>query len=314
MRERQIAGRPNILLAVLAGAGLLLAGCNASVANPGGAPAAPAADGKAALAGALTGLAVGDYTFKREGGHPIEGIVHLPESAQVAYAGNRAAGAGAATFLQVGAAHYLKYDLWGPGAATMRAHIDEAIATSKDKKDVAEAKLLKKWAGVLTGEQWARFDPARLHLPMAPTLPTAQASDITGASALAAAVVTAQRAGDIITGTLDATRVDPALSLFNTGDPVDELFGPKGRALPFTATLDAQGRLSNLTVDVPDVAQTASMKADNPTPDPSAEPFLRGFQLIIKIADYGTAQPPAAPPGAQDLPAEIYAHITDVND
>jgi hypothetical protein len=78
--------------------------------------------------------------------------------------------------------------------------------------------------GLLDGEKWVRADEKKIKaaadeddqsgLEQVPVAPTAAAPDVTGATALVGAVTSAEQSGTTVTGTLDATEVDPA-----AGDP-----------------------------------------------------------------------------------------------
>jgi hypothetical protein len=282
------------ILALIAGAGLLITGC----AAPGDGPGAPASfsspdDGHSALTASVTALAAGNYRFSRSGRHTVDGTVALPGGAALTVRNTPRDGFPAAAVITVGDEHFMKWDLFDGASKESQAKWDATIAAGKDADEVRQARLFRTWLPVLSGRVWAPYDPAVITTVPVPTLPTTQKPDVTGLSDLLQGVTSARRTGDTISGLLDATKVPEGQGLFGA-EPVADLLGPDASAMPYTATLDAQGRLTNMTVEVPEVALSPSAAAD-PSPEPGAAPMFPGFKLIIKIADYGTATVPAKP-------------------
>jgi hypothetical protein len=276
-------------------------------ADPGAAPAT--GDGGPALAGSLAGIRAGDYTFTRSGGRAGNGAVHLPDGSMISLTGGPAV-------LRTGSACYLKYVIHGDQHDTY-AKLWEKY-TGKDKKQRAELRTAKAVLATLDGEHWVRADEKRLRaaaaeddqsgLEVLPAAPTTAAPDASGAVALVGAVVSARRSGPDITGTLDATKIDPELGLL-TNDPY-YVYGPRANAMPFRATLDDQGRLTTITVDLPGALQAAASAApdrlpsDAPT-DPAEAP------LVITLSKYGETPVPAAPAGAPALDPAAYEMLTN---
>ncbi len=268
----------------------------------------PAADGRATLSDALSGLAAGNYTFARTGNGASQGTVHLPDG----FSAEQPSGP---SVLVAGDVYHLRYRIYGSQHEAYGEIFDEYAAkgTAADKADVRKAKDVMR---ILDGTHWVRADRKRLAtaaeaddqsgMENLPTAPTAAAPDITGATALVAAATTATVDGSTVTGTLDATKVDPQLRLF-ANDPY-YFYGPKASALPYRATLDTAGRLTGITVDIPGIleapasAEPGQIPSDAPTASPAET-------LTITITAYGTTPVPTAPTGATDLDPSAYDQL-----
>lgn len=281
---------------------LLAAGCAAGAAPAGSAAGSPAAH--ADLAEAVAALGAGNYTYARtDSDSPDRALgarVHLPGSALVE--------AGDTRYLLAGGKHHLRHSLWGDQAAAVRAKTDATLADPDAPREEREpARFYRDNWAILAGETWTVVDPARLTGLGLPTLPTTAQPDVTGVGALAGAAVTATRAGDTITGTLDGTAVPGGGTLLRA-HPVDYFFGPQAKALPFTATLDAQGRLTRFVV------QTPEPSAHSEAPDPGAAPEPMARTITITVSAYGTTPEQPAPAGARPLPAHLYEFLNSIND
>lgn len=284
------------MLAVALAVALGAAGC----ATPGATPATePSGDAREALRTSVAALKTGDYSFSRTGAYLLQdlrrGDVHLPDGVLLEQE-QRAT-------MRVGDTVYLRYLLHG--SAEMRDQYLQLYkqhgATAAQLKDIEEVYAL------LDGKRWVRADAKRLAAAaaideqsgldyMAP-LPKTGEHDIPGVGGLVTAVTTAVRAGDTITGTLDATKVDPDLSLLFS-DPT-HLYGPAAKAMSYQAVLDGQGRLTAFTVTMP--GQLASEPAGGHEPEPP---------LVIKISGYGETSAPTAPTDAPALPASAYEMLS----
>lgn len=268
---------------------------------------APAAtdDAVQVLQNSLSGLADGDYTFTRTGADQVadirRGAIHLPDSVLIEHSD---------TFqvLRSGSGFYLRYLIFGNREMYdgYRDYINEN-GTEAQKK--AAAKVFEQ----LDGTRWVRADEAKLkaaagdsslsHLDAMAELPTTGQPDATGAGSLVAAVSTAERSGDVITGTLDATRKDPGLELL-ISDPT-YLYGVGAKTMRFRATLDDQGRLTEFVVTMPG-QQMASQPPDPIQPEPP---------LVLRISDYGRTgiqAPPAQIDG--EVAADTYETLANDND
>jgi hypothetical protein len=97
------------------------------------------------------------------------------------------------------------------------------------------------------GNNWVHFDPAKV--PSLGRMGLAAANDPTGLTVLQKAVVTAVRSAGKVTGTFDATRVGDALGGIYPADV--PTMGDKAKAVPFEETLDANGHIVSIRIDVP---------------------------------------------------------------
>jgi len=124
-----------------------------------------------------------------------------------------------------------------------------------------------------SAEHWKQIDLNRVSPRTPVALLTLADPDLTGATALLGGIQTATRNGPTIAGTLDPTKVQSPITAFEPAQPQATTL------VTFTATLDDQGRLARLVIDLPD------------TPD-----LKRPVgQLTLNVANYGTATPQAAP-------------------
>lgn len=255
--------------------------------------AAGTGDATRALRDSVAALRDGNYTFTRSGAGLVadiqQGTVALPGGVSIRHTGTWAVTrAGADTHLQ-----YLLH---------VQPELREQYrAYWRENAPAAEARKVEKIYEQLDGENWVRADEKKLTgaaaveeqsgLDSMAALPTPQQPDATGAGTLVGLVTSASRDGDVFTGTLDATGSDPLLrQLFN--DPA-YLYGPAARAMPYRATVDAQGRLTELTVTMPGEITSQPAEPVEPTPP-----------LVIRISGYGVTEPPA-------VPAEIDGELTD---
>ncbi|MGW0505284.1 hypothetical protein [Micromonospora sp. NPDC003241] len=112
--------------------------------------------------------------------------------------------------------------------------------------------------------------------------------DPAGSAALTQAVTEVQRTGDgNFTGTIDASKAAEAGSL---DQGVITALGPEANAVPFTATTDAQGRLTELVLRMPPTGAAA------------------GQEIKMTYSDYGNATAAQKPPADQvvEAPPELY--------
>ena len=288
---------PVVLIATVLG----LAGCANAATTPG---FDDSAEARQVLERSLSGLQAGNYTFIRSDG--VQGSVDLPGGSQIVQPD-------APSVLRSGSALYLRYRLHGSQYDTW-AKIYDGPATGANAEEVAKAKQVM---AVLDGRHWVRADEKRLRaaaadddqsgLDVMPPVPTADRPDVTGATDLVAAVVSARRSGDTVTGTLDATAVDPERNVLGN-DPY-YVHGPRAKEMPYRAMLDADGRLSELTVDVPgELAAPASQPPAGIAPD---APAGAGRRVVISISEYGRTAELNVPAGATDLDPVAYEMLTN---
>ncbi len=277
-RRRVLAGSgaAAAVLAVVAGIAVLGPGPHDGTAGSG--------DVTAQLRQSVEALQDGDYTFTRTGAYfrtdVARGAVHLPDGYLIDHAEG-------SSIMRAGGAVYLHY---AGGGKEQLAQIKAATLPQIPAKD--RPKVEKAFTALL-GDGWIRTDEKRLtetaavgeqsSLDYITQFPSVAKPDVTGAAVLINAVNSAERDGDVITGTLNGTQVDENLGLLG---PVD---GPDGTTMSYRAVLDDQGRLTELTVRP---ATPASAPAGPSEPDPS---------LVIKISDYGRTTAPTAPPTSTTL-------------
>jgi hypothetical protein len=211
------------------------------------------ADPRAALAASTSGLTTGDYAFTEAmPDAQLKGVVHLPsKSATVSVDSHAADGAGKFELLQV------EPDRW------VRMSLDlDSMLQGADPNDPA-----------IKNVQDLNLDMSH--------------PDVTGAGQLLSGVVTAQGDAHDITGTLDATKAGDDLDGFDSDDI--KAMGAAAKALPFTAKLDDQGRLSHLELTVPKAGQTPAGK------------------WTVDVTGYGAQQPLTKPTGTvKEMPSSGY--------
>lgn len=226
-------------------AATLLAGCGESSpsSNANGTPAttgaaAPAASasakpaaGAAEFEAAIADLATKPYAFltKAKSGPQVKGSVD-PTAGNVAQVADLPAAKVKVSVTVVGKDYYAKLDgVQIPGATN----------------------------------KWIHFEPGKLQSFNKLLINTAQ--DPTGLTLIAKAIVTAKKDGTKITGTFDATKVGDGVG--GIGADSATVLGDKAKAIPFTATLDAQGKITALSFMVPEHGEE---KADTMTTTYSA--------------------------------------------
>ncbi len=142
---------------------------------------------------------------------------------------------------------------------------------------------------LFTGKKWMHVDRTRLkdsdRIPI-----SGDADDALGLKKLLSSAQGVQASGERkYTGTVDLTAAD-ADSLISADEDVVKALGDKAKTVPFTATVDDQGRLAELAVDVP-------AAGDNPA-----------HQLKVTLTGYGTAAVPAKPAAGEfvEAPDNVY--------
>jgi hypothetical protein len=249
-------------------------------------PAQPA-DARQALAASTAGLRAGDYSFAETlPGTTARGVVHLPSrSASMDVTGSAGSGPGGMQFRLVDADRYVKMKVDMGDAAEQLKHL------AGDPAATRAAAGLRSLIELFSGKYWLHLDPAKVHNEQLQV--DLDNPDLTGASDLLAGVESATRTGDRITGTLDASRARRNSTTFDV-DEFDNL-GDEAKSLPYSATLDAQGRLSRLVLDLPAVESSPAAK------------------WTIDITGYGAAAPQPTPPAAEvrELTPDAYQVIND---
>ncbi|HWS35511.1 MAG TPA: hypothetical protein VN408_22575 [Actinoplanes sp.] len=258
--------------------------------------AAGTTDATQDLRDAVAALRAGNYTFTRTGAGFIadvqEGTAALPGGASIRHSGTFAVA-------RVGTDTRLQYLLH-----VQQETREQYLQYWEKNAPAAEGQKIKKIYDLLDGTKWVRADEAKLAeaaavdeqsgLDAMAQLPTAEQPDATGAGLLVAAVTGAERSGDVVTGTLDATGGEPFLE--QVFSDAAYLYGPAAKTMPFRATLDGQGRLTEFTVTMP--AEITSQPAEPVEPTPP---------LVITISGYGTTRAPSLPePARGELTTEAY--------
>jgi hypothetical protein len=151
-------------------------------------------------------------------------------------------------------------------------------------------KGLKDMVEMFSGKTWMHVDATKVKDGDDLTLDL-QNPDLTGAGALVGGVVTAQGDARSVTGTLDATKLSDDDGPWDTADFT--AMGETAKALPYTATLDEQGRLTKLVLDAPKAGEVP------------AGPWT------IEITGYGAqaAQEKPAKGEVEEMPADAYDMI-----
>jgi hypothetical protein len=283
------------VLAVGLGIGALDLGAGARNSRPA-ADAVPG-DPVNQLRQSLAGLQAGDYTFSRTGVYLLSdvtnGLVAEPGGFRLEHRDN-------ISIMGVGSRTYLLYKGAGVRQLATYKQVSLQNATTAAQRHQVEATFAP-----FEGAHWVRADAQQLaaaaavdeqsSLDSTAQLPTARHPDVTGAGALISAVVDARRSGAVITGTLDGTKVGAGSRLL-FDDPVS-LYGPKAKAMAYRAVLDAEGRLTELTV----APGAFASQAPGGGPD---------RPVVIKIFNYGETATPTAPTTSLTLNADNYYFLS----
>ncbi|MEV0156208.1 hypothetical protein AB0H57_21110 [Micromonospora sp. NPDC050686] len=237
-----------------------LAACKSDSDSADGGSAA--ADPKEALVASTKELQKGNFTFTMKSGEFTgDGKVHMPtKSAEMKMASAQTAADDMAMNLHlvfIDTDSWLKLELDGPMADAVPAFKEmKGKYQHLDRTRVKDADELK--------FDFAEVDPA-------------------DSDKIIKAVVDVRKTGEgTYEGTLDATKVTDADLL---DDEIVKGLGAKASAVPFTAKLDEQGRLTEFVVQVP-ASESAPEQA-----------------LTVTYADYGSATAVEAPPAAQVVEA-----------
>jgi hypothetical protein len=139
----------------------------------------------------------------------------------------------------------------------------------------------------MNGKLWMHIDPSKVKDPDDAGIDFDDL-DTFGLTALLKSAQSVQQAGNQkYSGTLDLAKGE---SMPMTDEAVAKALGAKAATVPFTATLDAEGRLAELLIDVPAAGAT------------------KPHQLKMTLTQYGTATVPAKPTGKAviEAPAKVY--------
>ncbi|MFI5932871.1 hypothetical protein [Actinoplanes sp. NPDC051494] len=250
------------------------------------------ADPKTALVESTSGIKAGVYRLAvtMPGDTSAKGVMHFPShSAQVTMVATEDGTAGTVDLLTIDKDRYTKL-------TTDMGELNEQLESLKalGTGDVESKKLtdgFQAMVDMFSGKTWMKLDMTRvtskdLNL-------TVDNPDFVGVTGLLG-TATAQRSGETITGTVDATTVKGDTELL--GESAFEGLDPtQGKVIPYEATLDAEGRLAKLVLDVPKLTDTPAGK------------------WTVEFSEYGAATQPQAPPAAevQEAPDSAYEAFND---
>jgi hypothetical protein len=267
-------------------AGVALSGCEGAAKEE--TPAKAAADPKAAIAASVATLKEGNYAFTaKTPDTDAKGSVHLPSKSVSMVMGTKSAETeGTIELRLVEPDRWMKITMDLGDLSGGLGEIDKS-----NPEAVKFAEQMRQMTEMFSGKYWMHVDTSKLKGDAAKQLGIGtDGADVTGAAALLNAVVTAQGDAHSITGTLDATKITEDLGMVNTTDI--KAMGSAASALPFTAALDDQGRLTKLELDVPKAGATAAGK------------------WTIDLTGYGAQKAQEKPAGTvREMPASAYSML-----
>ncbi|MFI7607150.1 hypothetical protein ACIBTV_18680 [Micromonospora sp. NPDC049366] len=244
-----------------------LAACNSKTDEPaaGGSPAAAVpADPKEALLASTKELEQGNFTFTLAAdGVTGKGLIHKPSnSAQITM--TMSDGAESSMGLEL---IYIEPDSWVKLDLGELGDMIPGAAATKDKYQHLDQSKIK--------------DSEMLSLNMADVDPGDSAN-------LLKTITDVQKTGEgTYSGKLDVSTVTNSDAL---DQDLVKALGDQAKALPFTAKLDAQGRLTELVMSVPAVGET------------------KAHEIKVTYADYGSAAAAQKPSADKvvEAPAQTY--------
>jgi len=272
---------PLLTLSLAACAGNEAGGTTADVA-------APPADPKQALAASTSGIKAGNYSFTATmpDGTDTKGVVHIPsKSASVDMGIEDEGSKGLIQFRIIEPNRYMKMKMDLGESATELAEIEQLADSNPEMKKLADS--LKAMTELFSGKHWMKVDMDKLKASDMQI--GIENPDLAGVGPLLDGVNTAERTPTGISGTLDATKVKGDDQIFGESG-FEGLSAEQGKALPYEATLDAEGRLTKLVLDVPKFAETPAGK------------------WTLDYTGYGAAAKQEAPPAAEvkEMPENAY--------
>ncbi|MFF5174412.1 hypothetical protein ACFY3U_17475 [Micromonospora sp. NPDC000089] len=250
-----------LLAAALLVPGLTACKTDSATDDAAAAPTTPA-DPKTALLASTKEISKGNFTFSMAGGPELNGggKVHLPsKSAEVTLASEAKSADDLSMKMHL---VYIGDDSWVLMDFGNMADSVPTLKAMKGKYQHLDRAKLKN-GGELDFD-FTDVDPAGSDK----LLRTATEIRQTGPGAYA--------------GTLDVTKLTDSDVL--DADDVKKM-GAKASVVPFTATVDDQGRLSQIAVDVPTAGD------------------VKAYTMVVKYADYGAATPVQQPPAAKVVEA-----------
>ncbi|MEH1015387.1 hypothetical protein V6U90_20010 [Micromonospora sp. CPCC 206060] len=266
IRRWSLAGLATVVLFTPA-----LAACGGSegtegsggAASPAAASPTAAADPKQVLRASTSEIKKGNFRFTITGdGTTGAGQVHQPsKSARYTLKTEGAEFSATMDNIYVEPSSWVKLEFGGALADAMKNPKLDGKYQHLDQSKVKKQKGL--------GFDWNDIDPA-------------------GSDLILKGIVDVEAAGEgAYAGTVDITGATEAGLL---DEEIIKALGTKGAALPFTATVDKQGRLTALTIDLPAAGES------------------KAHQVKVTYSDYGAATKVEQPPAAQvvEAPASTY--------
>ncbi|MEV4636273.1 hypothetical protein AB0J80_02880 [Actinoplanes sp. NPDC049548] len=248
-------------------------------------------DPKAALVASTSGLKAGNYSFTATmpGDASAKGIVHIPShTASLDLDTVQEGKKGKVQFRIAEPDRYVKLTM-DLGETAEQLESLSALGGG----DAQTAKLtegLKAMVDLFSGKQWLKLDASKVK---AQELRVGlENPDLTGATGLFGGIVSADRKGDVITGKLDVTKVSGDSQLF--GESAVKGADPaQAKVVPYEATLDGDGRLTKLVLDMPKTTDSPAGK------------------WTVQVSGYGAQAKQDAPPAAEvkEMPDSAYDMI-----
>jgi hypothetical protein len=254
-----------------------------------GLSACTSADPKKELQESTSGLQAGNYSFSVAvpGGSSAKSVVHKPShTASIDYVSKTKDGDGTINLRFVEPDRFMKLtaDL-GDSAKQLQA------MQAGGGNDPADAKLiqgLQSMVDMYSGKTWMKVDLSKVTANAQMKIDFAN-PDLTGISDLVKSAATAERDDDVITGTLDVTAAGDDTHVLGKSmfEGVD---ATAGKSVPYEATLDDDGRLTKLVLDMPKTSDAEAGK------------------WTVEVSQYGSAAQQEAPPAdqVQEAPDSVY--------
>lgn len=143
--------------------------------------------------------------------------------------------------------------------------------------------------GMPSKDKWQHIDLTKVKDPQSLDLDVAKDADPAGTKAIFDSIVTAEKTSDKqYKGTVDISAIAKDADLLDAD--VAKALGPDAKTVPFEATLDDQGRLTNLKLQIP------------------AKGKVKAQVWEITYSDYGSAPKLEKPPASevQEAPKSVY--------
>lgn len=251
------------------------------------------ADPKAALIASTSGVDAGNYSASvaMPGGGAATAVVHAPSKSAalsteaVVEEGQK----GKVDILFVDPNRYVKMTMdMGESAAQLES-LKELGQGDPESAKMLEG--LQTMVDTFSGKTWMKLDTSKVKENTELGFDFAK-PDVAGLGEIFAGVGTAERKDDVITGTVDVTSVKKDAGLLGESN-FDGVDAAAGKAVPYEATLDDEGRLNKLVLDMPKAGDTPAGK------------------WTLDITGYGAATAQTEPPAAEvtEAPDTVYESL-----